>query len=134
MPVRFVSLAAVLLIFVARAVCAADWSEEQVSKLPAGEAAVRLFNGHDLAGWEGHFGKYFTVENGIIVGKNSDQNAPKSSTYLLTTKKFRNFRLIFESRLVTSEMHSGISLWGKVIEKDEGPFTYQGHLVMYPSG
>ena len=69
MPVRFVSLAAVLLIFVARAVCAADWSEEQVSKLPSGEAAVRLFNGHDLAGWEGHFGKYFTVENGIIVGK-----------------------------------------------------------------
>ena len=51
----------------------------------------------------------------------------------MTQKSFRNFRLIFESRLVTSEMHSGISLWGKAIEKDEGPFTYQGHLVMYPS-
>src|SRR5262249_27562362 len=53
---------------------------------------------------------------------------------LLTKQKFRNFRLIFESKLVTSEMHSGISLWGKAIEKEEGPFTYQGHLVMYPSG
>jgi len=113
---------------------AGDWSEEQIAKLPAEETAVHLFNGKDLDGWEGHIGKYFSVKNGIIVGRNSDENAPKSSTYLLTKQKFRNFRLIFESRLVTSEMHSGISLWGKAVEKDEGPFTYQGHLVMYPSG
>nr|ADC79147.1 beta-lactamase [uncultured sludge bacterium] len=31
-------------------------------------------------------------------------------------------------------MHSGIALWGQAIEKEEGPYTYQGHLVMYPSG
>ena len=68
------------------------------------------------------------------VGKNDKDNAPKASTYLLTKAKYRNFRLIFESQLVTSEMHSGISFWGKAIEKEEGPFTYQGHLVMYPSG
>lgn len=113
---------------------AADWSEEQITHLPPGEQPVHLFNGKDFSGWEGHIGKYFFIENGMIVGKNTDQNAPKSSTYLLTKKKYRNFRLIFESKLVTSEMHSGISLWGKVITKDEGPFTYQGHLVMYPSG
>ncbi len=113
---------------------AADWSESQVARLPVGEKPVRLFNGRDLEGWEGHIGRYFTVEGGVIVGRNGDGNAPKSSTYLLTRGKYRNFRLIFESQLVTSEMHSGISLWGKVIEKDEGPYTYQGHLVMYPSG
>jgi CubicO group peptidase (beta-lactamase class C family) len=113
---------------------AGDWSEEQIPKLPSGETVLHLLNGKDLDGWEGHIGKYFSVENGIIVGRNSEQNAPQSSTYLLTKRKFRNFRLIFESRLVTSEMHSGISLWGKAVEKDEGPFTYQGHLVMYPSG
>jgi CubicO group peptidase (beta-lactamase class C family) len=117
-----------------RAASAADWSEEQVSKLPAGESPVRLFNGKDLSGWEGHIGKYFSVESDAIVGKNEKDNAPKASTYLLTKQKFRNFRLIFESQLVTSEMHSGISLWGKAIEKEEGPYTYQGHLVMYPSG
>lgn len=113
---------------------ATDWSEEQLANLPPGEVAVRLFNGKDLDGWEGHTPKYFTVGNGIIVGKNTDENAPKSSTYLFTKKSYRNFRLIFESRLVTSEMHSGIALWGKAITKDEGPFTYEGHLVMYPSG
>ncbi|MFN0055435.1 MAG: serine hydrolase [Planctomycetales bacterium] len=113
---------------------AADWTDEQLSRLPAGEKPIRLFNGKDLTGWEGHTGRYFSVDQGVIVGKNGQDNAPKSSTYLLSKNKYRNFRLLFESQLVTSEMHSGIALWGKVIEKDEGPFTYQGHLVMYPSG
>lgn len=120
--------------FISRLVTAGDWSEEQIPALPSGETPVHLFNGRNLDGWEGHTDKYFTVEDGTIIGRNSQENAPKSSTYLLTKQKYRNFRLIFESRLVTSEMHSGISLWGNVIEKDEGPFTYQGHLVMYPSG
>ena len=88
---------------------AADWSEEQIASLPSEEKAVRLFNGQDFHGWEGHIDQYFSIENGVIVGKNTDMNAPKSSTYLLTKKRFRNFRLIFESKLVTSEMHSGIS-------------------------
>jgi CubicO group peptidase (beta-lactamase class C family) len=117
----------------ARASRAGDWSDEQISKFPATEKPVRLFNGSNLDGWQGHVGKYFTVENGVIIGKNTEENAPKASTYLLTKQKYRNFRLIFESRLATSEMHSGIALWGKAIEKDEGPYTYQGHLVMYPS-
>lgn len=112
---------------------AGNWSAERISKLPEGETPIPLFNGKDLDGWEGHIGKYFSVEEGMIVGRNSAENAPKSSTYLLTKKSYRNFRFLFESRLVTSEMHSGISFWGKTIEKEEGPFTYQGHLVMYPS-
>ncbi len=131
---RLVSMIAVLALNVALNVSAADWSEEQISRLPSSETPVHLFNGKDLDGWEGYIGRYFSVEGGIIVGRNSDENAPKSSTYLMTKKQFHNFRLIFESRLVTSEMHSGIALWGKAIEKDEGPFTFQGHLVMYPSG
>ena len=129
-PVLY-ALVAVALVNCSRA---ADWSEEQISRLPKGEQAVHLFNGKDFTGWDGFVDKFFFVQDGMIVGKNSDQNAPKSSTYLLTKKAYRNFRLIFESKLATSEMHSGISLWGKVVTKDEGPFTYQGHLVMYPSG
>ncbi|HLJ12749.1 MAG TPA: serine hydrolase, partial [Planctomycetaceae bacterium] len=134
MLVRSFWLVVVAFSLASRLALAADWSEEQVAKLPAGEKAVRLFNGKDLAGWEGHIDKYFSVEKGVIVGKSNKDNAPKASTYLLTKQKYRNFRLIFESQLVTSEMHSGTSLWGKTIEKEEGPFTYQGHLVMYPSG
>ncbi len=134
MRTRLVWLLVVTLAVASGPVLAGDWTEDQIAKLPSDETPVRLFNGKDFTGWQGHIGKYFTIEDGVIVGRNTKDDAPKSSTYLLTDKSYRNFRLIFESRLVTSEMHSGISLWGKVIEKDTGPFTYQGHLVMYPSG
>ncbi len=133
MIVRLLPMLMMLALYCPSSAIAGDWSQEQIPRLPTGETPVQLFNGKDLDGWVGHIGKYFSVEDGMIVGRNSAENAPKSSTYLMTQKSFRNFRLIFESRLVTSEMHSGTSLWGKAIEKEEGPFTYQGHLVMYPS-
>jgi hypothetical protein len=111
-----------------------DWSSQQIAKLPASEKAIHLFNGVDLSNWEGQIGKYFSVEKGAIVGRNTKDDGPKASTYLVTQQKYRNFRLIFEGRLVTSDMHSGIALWGKTVEKQGDPFSYQGHLVMFPSG
>jgi len=130
---RIPATALILFLVCSLTVKGEDWSKEQIPKLPKGEMPVHLFNGKDLDGWVGHIGKYFSVEDSMIVGRNSNETAPKSSTYLMTAKSYKNFRLIVESRLVTSEMHSGISLWGKAVEKDEGPFSYQGHLVMYPS-
>ena len=130
---RIPSLVASLFFLCSLTVNGEDWSQEQIAKLPTGEVPVHLFNGKDLDGWVGHIGNYYSVEDHVIVGRNSKDNAPKSSTYLMSAKSYRNFRLIFESKLVTSEMHSGTSLWGKAVEKDEGPFSYQGHLVMYPS-
>ncbi len=121
-------------VFFSLAVASADWTEDQVSKLPASEKAVHLFNGKDFTGWEGQIGKYFTIQDGEIVAKNSAEDAPKASTYLVTKKPYRNFRLIFEAKLVQSEMHSGIALWGKTVEKQGDPYSYMGHLVMFPSG
>lgn len=138
MPARFTSMIAFALwlalqFVVPSSLPAQNWSEEQIPKLPRGETPIHLFNGVDFTGWTGHVEKYFFIEEGVIVGRNTEDNAPKSSTYLITNEKYHDFRLIFESRLVTSEMHSGIALWGKPVEKEEGPFSYQGHLVMYPS-
>jgi len=110
-----------------------DWSAQCISKLPPGEKPIRLFSGTDLSGWVGQKEKYFSVTDGMIVARNTTDNAPKASTYLLTDKDYRNFRLIFEAKLVTSEMHSGISLWGKAVEKEGDPYSYMGHLVMFPS-
>jgi CubicO group peptidase (beta-lactamase class C family) len=112
----------------------ADWSRQQVGKLPASESPIMLFNGQDLTGWEGQKEKYWSVRDGIIVAKNNRDDAPQASTYLVTKDKYRNFRLIFEARLVTSEMHSGIALWGKTVERMGDPYSYMGHLVMFPSG
>ncbi len=111
-----------------------DWSEQQAAKLPASEKPIRLFNGKDFDGWEGQTEKYFSIADGIIVAKNTSENAPQASTYLVTKEKYRNFRLIFEAKLVESEMHSGIALWGKTVEKEGDPYSYMGHLVMFPSG
>src|SRR5262245_31623474 len=92
---------------------------------------VRLFNGKDLTGWDGHK-KYWSVEDGVIVGKNAEP--VPVSTYLLTKRKFSDFRLVFDFKLARSEMHSGIALWGRVAPEKGDPYTYAGHLVMFPTG
>jgi hypothetical protein len=109
----------------------ADWSKS--IKFPASEKPVALFNGKDFTGWQGHADKYFSIKDGVIVAKNGEQNAPQVSTYLLTEKKYRNFRLVYEGKLVESKMHSGIAIWGKKFDKDGESYSYQGHLVMFPS-
>ncbi|MCE9632377.1 MAG: DUF1080 domain-containing protein [Planctomycetia bacterium] len=113
---------------------ATDWVSSV--SLPAEERgkSVRLFNGRDLEGWEGHIDPYWSVDGGEIVAKNTAENAPPVSTYLLTKKPYRNFRLLLEGKLATSEMHSGVAIWGKKFDKDGESSSYQGHLVMFPSG
>ena len=97
-----------------------------------------LFDGKTLDGWEGYT-DLWSVKDGVIVAKNTDPL--KFSTYLLTKQNYTDFRLTFAAKLVTSEMHSGVSFWGvvkpdvsKEPEKDRTKYTYAGHLVMFPSG
>lgn len=90
-----------------------------------------LFNGKDLEGWEGHE-KLWSVKDGVIVAKNTEPI--KVSTYLLTKKKYTDFRLTATVKLVESEMHSGIAMWGRVAPEQNDKYTYAGHLVMFPSG
>jgi 3-keto-disaccharide hydrolase len=92
---------------------------------------IKLFNGKNLDGWHGH-PNLWSVKDGAIVGKNLDP--VKVSTYLLTDRAFTDFRLLATVKLVRSEMHSGIALWGRVAPERGDPFTYAGHLVMFPSG
>jgi hypothetical protein len=100
---------------------------------------IELFNGKNLDGWVG-FQDLWSVQDGVIVGKNT--SPIKHSTYLLTKDNYTDFRLIFSSKLVTSEMHSGVAFWGTVPpdklknapESERAKHTYQGHLVMFPSG
>jgi hypothetical protein len=100
---------------------------------------IKLFDGKDLKGWEG-YKEYWSVQDGEIVGKNQEE--VKLSTYLVTKRKFSDFRLTATVRLVKSEMHSGIAFWGRVgpevvppnLRKYKVNYTYGGHLVMFPSG
>ncbi|HVC92341.1 MAG TPA: DUF1080 domain-containing protein, partial [Pirellulales bacterium] len=92
---------------------------------------IELFNGKDLTGWVGHK-RHWSAKDGVIVGKNTEP--VKVSTYLLTERKFTDFRLLATVKLVTSEMHSGIAIWGRLAPEQKDEFTFAGHLVMFPSG
>src|SRR5262249_49161086 len=129
------------------AVCAALAADKEPPKKDAPEIKPRegksetfdLFNGKDLKGWEG-YEDLWSVKEGEIVGKNDEE--VKVSTYLLTKKKFTDFRLLATVKLVKSEMHSGIAFWGSTgpevvpenLRKERVQYTYAGHLVMFPSG
>lgn len=102
---------------------------------------IKLFDGKTLNGWVGYT-DLWSVKDGVIVGKNTEPLA--HSTYLLTKDEYTDFRLTFASKLVTSEMHSGVAFWGEVwpkangkvtdAKKERSEYTYKGHLVMFPSG
>src|SRR5262249_47428293 len=72
-------------------------------------------------------------KDGVIVARNTEP--VKVSTYLLTKRKFTDFRLLASVKLVTSEKHSGICFWGKVAPspKHDDKYTYAGPLVIFPS-
>jgi hypothetical protein len=113
---------------------AADKPAKEVPVVPPREGkseSIPLFNGKDLEGWEGNK-DLWSVVDGVIVGKNKDE--VKVSTYLLTKRKFSDFRLTATVKLVQSEMHSGIAFWGRKAPDKGDPYTYAGHLVMFPSG
>jgi type 1 glutamine amidotransferase len=128
------SIAAGLELSAGEVAAASDWSSSVNLPVDEQARAVRLFNGRDFEGWEGHIAPYWSIDGAEIVGRNTADNAPPVSTYLLTKKPYRNFRLLFEGKLVTSEMHSGVAIWGKKFDKDGEASSYQGHLVMFPSG
>lgn len=137
----FAAVAVVAII--AGAVVAQPKKEPPVVKPREGKSeTIKLFDGKTLDGWEGYT-DLWTVKEGVIVSKNTDPL--KYSTYLLTKKKFTDFRLTFACKLLPgSEMHSGVSFWGEVwpkadgkvtdAKKDRSEYTYKGHLVMFPSG
>jgi lysophospholipase L1-like esterase len=104
-----------------------------LAALPATELPRPLFDGQDLAGWDGD-PAFWSVEDGAIVGRNS--GAVPSSTYLFSAPKFREFRLLFEVKQTVSpehsNMHSAVAILGERFE-DAGPnpYGFRGPLVMF---
>ena len=102
---------------------------------------IELFNGRDLDGWEG-YRDLWSVKEGVIVGRS--EKPLKFSTYLFTKRNFSDFRLVFSAKIAESnnQMHSGVAIWGKRFvpkeakapEAQKAEYTYQGQLVMFPSG
>ena len=73
--------------------------------------------------------QYWSIDDGEIVGK-SDQPMGVS-TYLLSDESFSDFRLTITVKLCLSEMHSGITLWGRAAPEQGETNSYAGHLVRH---
>lgn len=135
---------ALLILLAATSLPAADpqpvASAPSIQPLQGESQTTQLFDGKSLTGWTG-YADLWSVQDGMIVAKNT--KPLKYSTYLLTNKKYTDFRLTFQAKLVTSEMHSGVAFWGQVFPQADGKVqnpvtdrsehTYKGHLVMFPS-
>jgi Domain of Unknown Function (DUF1080) len=106
--------------------------EIALKQLPEAEESVRLFNGKDLAGWDGKEG-IWSVEDGCIKGANTEPVA--ASTYLFTKDSFRNFRLLFEVKQTMSPqhstMHSAVCVLGEKIKDQGGEHGFRGPLLMF---
>lgn len=103
------------------------------SLVPKSEKIQHLFNGKDLTGWNGDESRW-SVKHGMIRGAND--NKVESSTYLLTAKKYRNFRLLFEVKQTMSEkhstMHSAIAALGEQFtDAGNNEFGFKGPLLMF---
>jgi len=94
---------------------------------------VQLFNGRDLAGWEGQLERYWSVTNGLIRGANTGR--VPVSTYLWTTNSYRNFRLLFEVKQNRtagfSPTHSAVAVLGEKYTDQGDPHSFKGPLLMF---
>ena len=70
-----------------------------VGALEAQEGAVSLFNGKDLAGWDGD-PNFWTVKDGAITGVSTAENPVKTNTFLIWKGgTVKNFELWAKFRL-----------------------------------
>ena len=87
-----------------------------------------LFDGKTLNGWNGS-PDYWSVKDGAIVGKSSGR---VPTTFLYTKDNYTDFRLTVSSKMVESENHAGVCLWGEVVEEGANKWNTRGPLVMFP--
>src|SRR5581483_11917022 len=88
---------AVLALIGSEATWAASDSQAPVVAPRKGRSeTIHLFNGKNLDGWEG-YKDLWSVKDGVIVARNL--KPLKFSTYLLTKKKYSDFRLVLAARL-----------------------------------
>lgn len=83
-----------------------------------------------LEGWDADT-NYWSVKDGVFTAKG--EKVP--STFLLTQKKFSDFRLTLWSQVVDSSNHAGVALWGEqtVQRNGKNKWAYTGPLVIFPS-
>ncbi|MGH7128329.1 MAG: 3-keto-disaccharide hydrolase, partial [Planctomycetaceae bacterium] len=90
----------------------------RAAEIPAAageDGFVPLFNGNDLAGWEGNT-DLWTVKEGMIVGRSP---GIRQNEFLATTDTFGDFELRLEFRLHGGEGNSGVQFRSRRVPHDK---------------
>ena len=96
----------------------------------AAEAGFKsLFNGKDLAGWEGNK-EFWSARNGVIVGQTTPEKVTKGNTFLVyKDSQPANFELRLSFRLTAqndkNQANSGVQYRSRVI--DQNAFVVAGY-------
>ncbi len=98
-----------------RALVAYLQSPAQVPMLATAENAKDLYNGKDLAGWDGDM-KLWRVENGEIVGQTTGL---KHNEFLRSQMIAEDFRLTLKVKLVPDKENSGVQFRSAALPKGE---------------
>lgn len=86
-----------------------------------------LFNGNDLAGWDGDPG-WWAVEEGAITAKSTAEKPCKACTYLIWKEgRPKNFELTLEFKL-SEHANSGVQIRSKALPKWD-TFGYQADMT-----
>lgn len=84
---------------------------------------VSLFDGKTLAGWEGK-PQVFRVEDGAIVAGSATERVPQNE-FLATEKKYENFELRLDAKLVGKGDNAGIQFRSERIPNHHEVIGYQ---------
>ncbi|MEX0599638.1 MAG: DUF1080 domain-containing protein [Rhodothermales bacterium] len=80
-----------------------------------------IFNGTDLAGWDGD-ARFWRVEDGMIIGETTEDNPTEANTFLIWEEgEPGDFELRFQIRFLTEAGNSGIQVRSERFLDEETP-------------
>jgi hypothetical protein len=104
--------------------CQAQGNEEDSAAVAEAEGEA-IFNGQDLAGWDGD-ARFWSVENGAIVGETTEDTSTEANTFLIWEGgEPSDFELTFDYRFVIvsdeSYGNSGVQVRSERFQDEEHP-------------
>src|SRR5262249_30091039 len=81
------------------------WIALLTAALAAADRKTKLFNGHDLSGWEQDTPDIWSARDGMIVGRSPGM---KHNDFLRTKKTYGDFILRVRFRLIDGQGNAGI--------------------------
>ncbi len=89
-----------------------------------------FFNGKNLDGWEGLVDRFWSVKDGAIVGHSKDPI--RFNTFLCSKKKYGDFELSFEVKIVDQNGKSGVMSRNSGVQIRSEVFNKKNYAVKGP--